>query len=160
MMRTDLNLHAAVSGTLRSTLGPAASEVVVAVRDSVVTLSGTVATPRDKVAAEEAVQRLAGVHAVVDALHVIASPNMTIDDETLARRAVDALAAGAYPIGRNVAIRVENGWLNLTGTVTTPTEYAAVERALECVEGARGMRSEVRVVEPQNAATQACKVAP
>ena len=70
MMRTDLGLHAAVSGALRTTLGPAASEVTVKVEDGVVTLSGVVDTPDDKVAAERAVQRQPGVHAVVEALHV------------------------------------------------------------------------------------------
>ncbi len=159
MMRTDLNLYAAISGALRTTLGPAASKVTVKVHDGVVTLSGVVETPDDKVAAERAVQRQPGVHAVVEALQVARVHENGIDDDALARRAVDALANGEHPIGRDVIIRVEKGWLILTGTVGTMAEYAAVERALECVEGARGMRSEVRVINAHSG-TPTCVVAP
>jgi osmotically-inducible protein OsmY len=70
MLRTDLSLHAAVSGALRRILGPAASQLTVKVQDGVVTLSGVVDTPDEKVAAERTVKRQPGVHAVVEALQV------------------------------------------------------------------------------------------
>lgn len=158
-MRTDLNLHAAVSGALRTTLGPAASKVTVNVQDGVVTLSGVVDTPDDKVAAERAMQREPGAHAVVVTLQVANGHGNATDDEGLAHRALDALTTGEHPIGRDVIIRVEKGWLILTGTVATTAEYAAVERALECVEGAHGMRSEVRVADAHSG-TPGCVVAP
>jgi len=159
MMRTDLSLHAAVSSALRTALGPSASEVVVKVQDGIVTLSGAVTTSSDKLAAEGAVQHVAGVHAVVDALHIPANPSDGIDDEGLARRAIEALATGEHPIGRDVMIRVDKGWLILTGMVATTAEYAAVERALECVDGARGMRSEIHIADTHNG-SPSCTVAP
>ena len=145
MMRTDLAVHVALSAALRRVLGSAAAEVTASVRDGVVTLKGVVNTPAEKTAAEEAVQRVPGVYAVAEELTVRSGQSTRIDDEALARAAVDALATGVYPIGRDVTIRVENGWLSLGGTVASSTEYTAVERALECLPGARGMSSEVRL---------------
>lgn len=145
-MRTDLGLHVAVSGALRAALGATAAQVTVKVQDGVVTLTGVVNTAGEKLSAERAVERVPGVHAVVEALRVALHPAGTITDESLARDALSALSSGTHPIGRDVIIRVEDGWLVLGGSVESAAEYAAVERALECLPGARGMRSEVRIV--------------
>jgi osmotically-inducible protein OsmY len=145
MMRTDLALHAAVSAAVRAVLGKAAAEVTVVVRDGVVTLAGIVNTPAEKMAAEREAQRVQGVHAVAEELGIRSADLVPLTDEMLARTAVDALAAGVRPIGRDVTIKVENGWVSLGGVVASPAEYTAVERALECLPGVRGMTSEVRV---------------
>ena len=65
-MRSDLIVHAAVSAALRQDLGPIASEVIVRVRDGVVTLAGTVESIDQKHIAERSVQRGAGVRAVAE----------------------------------------------------------------------------------------------
>ena len=159
MMRTDLNLHTAVRGVLRDVLGSAATGVVVHAEDGIVRLSGAVQTADEKRAAEHAVQLVPGVHAVVEAIKVVNNAGPTVTDQALAQNALRALATGAHPIGRDVTIKVENGWLTLGGTVSSAVEYAAVERALECLDGARGIKSEVRVT---NTTTDgaACRVAP
>lgn len=146
MLRTDLGLHAAVSAAVRAALGMAAAEVTVVVRDGVVTLAGVVNTPAEKMAAERAAQRVQGVHAVAEELGIRSAHFAPVTDEMLARTAVDALAAGVRPIGRDVTIQVENGWVSLGGAVASAAEYTAVERALECLPGVRGMTSQVRVV--------------
>lgn len=159
MMRTDLNLQVAVSAALRATLGATATEIAVSVEDGIVRLSGAVRTPEQKLAAERATQHVPGVHAVVEALKVMTNAGAAVTDQTLAQDAVQALATGAHPIGRDVTIQVENGWLTLGGTVASAVEYAAVERALECLAGARGMRSEVQIT-GANVDGATCRVAP
>ena len=144
-MRTDLGLHVAVSSALRAALGASAAQVTVKVQDGVVTLTGVVNTAAEKLEAERAVERVPGVHAVVEGMRVALHPAGAVTDEALARNAINALSCGAHPIGRDVIIRVQDGWLLLGGTVESAAEYAAVERALECLPGARGMRSEVRI---------------
>jgi osmotically-inducible protein OsmY len=91
------------------------------------------------------VQRVPGVHAVAEELGIRSSHLAPVGDEMLARTALDALGAGVRPIGRNVTIQVENGWVSLGGAVASDAEYTAVERALECLPGVRGMTSEVHV---------------
>jgi osmotically-inducible protein OsmY len=159
MMRTDLGLRAAVSSAVRAHLGPAAAHVAVSVWDGIVTLSGRIATCSDKVTVEEAVQRVPGVLAVVEDLHVCTDAGAPVTDEALARAVLDTLAAGVRPIGRGVKIRLTKGWLTLTGSVGSPVEYLAVERALECVAGVRGVTNEVRI-EENSAPCPAVTVAP
>lgn len=160
MMRSDLSVYVAVRGALRTVLGPVATQIVVKAQDGVVSLSGAVSTSEEKLAAEHAVQCIPGVHAVVEALTVAAGPPAAASaDQTLAQQAVAALANGLHPIGRDVTIRVEHGWLTLSGTVASAVEYSAVERALESLPGARGMTSEVRIV-PEGATPIRSPVAP
>jgi osmotically-inducible protein OsmY len=159
MMRTDLNLQVAVSAALRAALGAGATEIAVSAEDGIVRLSGAVRTPEEKLEAEHTVQRVGGVHAVVESLRVVTDGAGAVTDQALAQHAVQALATGAYPIGRDVTIRVENGWLMLGGTVASAAEYTAVERALECLAGARGMRSEVRIA-GASVGGASCRVAP
>ena len=159
MMRTDLGLHAAVSTAVRARLGPATAHVAVSVRDGIVSLSGCVGAGSDKLAVEDAVQRVPGVVAVVEGLQLCTGAGAPLTDESLARAVLDALSTGARPIGRGIKIRLTQGWLTLTGTVGSPVEYLAVERALECVKGLKGVTNEVRFEE--NTATRpAVAVAP
>lgn len=147
MMRTDLGVHATVSAAVRAALGVQAAQVRVAVRDGVVTLSGVVERSEEKLAVERAVQAVPGVHAVAEELEVRSAHTVAVTDEVLARAALDALAHGVHPIGREVTIRVQQGWLALGGTVRSPTEYSAIECVLGSLPGVRGMTSQVRVVD-------------
>jgi osmotically-inducible protein OsmY len=158
MMRTDLGLHASVSAAVRAALGRQAADVRVIVCDGVVTLGGAVDTPEEKAAVERAVQGVPGVHAVAEGLSVRQAHAATLTDEMLAHAALEALATGEHPIGRDVTIRVQQGWLSLGGTVASPTEYLAVERALECLP-VRGMTSEVHATDIGER-TPDCPVAP
>jgi osmotically-inducible protein OsmY len=145
MIRTDLGLHAAVRAALRGTLGATATRVCVVVRDGVVTLSGVVDTPHDKVTVERAVQDVPGVRAVVEELQAVGERGTEMTDEQIAGAVLKALEAGVHPIGRDLTIKVEHGWVVIAGRVASSAESAAVERALECVPAVRGVTSEVRV---------------
>ena len=50
MIRTDLGLHAAVRAALRRVIGARAERIGVVVRDGIVTLTGTIDTPHEKLA--------------------------------------------------------------------------------------------------------------
>ncbi len=69
-MLTDLQLQQNVIAELRWEPGVDAAAIGVRVEDGVVTLDGTVATYPQKVAAERAVERVAGVAAIADELTV------------------------------------------------------------------------------------------
>jgi osmotically-inducible protein OsmY len=146
MMRTDLLVHADVSTSLRRQLGPvAAGYVDVLVRDGMVTLTGTVESVAHKRIAERAAQQVAGIRAVAEELHVVGADTSPPDDASLAKAVVDALEMGCGGAGRQINVRVEDGWVALNGQVASATEYTAVQRALECLPGVRGKTREVRV---------------
>ena len=145
MIRTDLGLHAAVCTALRRVLGEGAERIGVVVRDGIVTLTGTVDTPHEKLATERAVDEVPGVHAVAEELHLPGELDSEPTDEMLAGTVLKAFGAGLAPIGRHLAIKVEHGWVAVIGTVASADEREAVEQALECVPGLRGITSEIRI---------------
>jgi BON domain len=74
-----------------------------------------------------------------------------------------ALRRALGPVAGRIGVRVHDGVVTLTGSVETPdrthaaeqtaevtsaSDYSAIERALECVPGVRGVTSEVRLIEP------------
>jgi len=159
MVRTDLGLHAAVRAALRGALGAMASRVGVVVRDGIVTLTGVVDTAQEKLAAERVVQQVPGVHAVAEELQVRGEHGTHMTDQMLAAAVLEALETGDHPIGHDVTIKVEHGWVVVGGLVASSAENAAVERALECVPGIRGVTSEVRI-EPRDGPLVANRVSP
>jgi osmotically-inducible protein OsmY len=148
MMRSDLMVHAAVCTALRRALGPVAGQVGVRVHDGVVTLTGTVASPDQKHAAEQTAEQVAGVRAIAEELHVDGKPVVLHDDVALAKAVADSLDLEGIPAGRHIAVRVEAGWVALSGQAASASDYSAIERALECVRGVRGVTSEVHLMAP------------
>ena len=155
MMRSDLMVHAAVCTALRRALGPVAGRVGVRVHDGVVTLTGEVESLEQKHAAEQTAEQVAGVRAVAVKLLVDGMPAVPQGDVALARAVADSLELEGIPAGRHIAVRVEDGWVAVSGQVASASDYSAIERALECVPGARGVTSEVRLIVPAENARSA-----
>jgi osmotically-inducible protein OsmY len=145
-MRTDADLYIAIVYALARELGPIEHKVGVIVADGVVTLIGYVTTVEQKVAAEKAIAGIAGVRAIAEGLHVMAQPARPLSDTTIAHEIVRVLDTIPHRSMR-VTVRVEDGWVTLGGWVASPSAYAELEQALDCVPGVRGITSEVRVGE-------------
>ena len=93
------------------------SDIGVLVEEGVVTLTGTVRSYSEKLAAEAAVKRVKGVRAVVEQLEVRFLGPPDLSDAEIARRAVNVLDWDvSIPRGR-VMVTVEDGHVTLTGTV-------------------------------------------
>jgi osmotically-inducible protein OsmY len=147
MMRSDLMVHAAVCTALRRVLGPVAGRVGVRVHDGVVTLTGVVESPDQKHTAEQTAELVSGVRAVAEELQVNGMPAVPHGDVALAKAVADSLEVEGIPVGRHVNVRVEAGWVALSGQVASASDYSAIERALECVPGVRGVTSEVHLIQ-------------
>jgi osmotically-inducible protein OsmY len=153
MMHSDLTVHAAVCTALRRALGPVAGRVGVRVHDGVVTLTGIVLSLDQKHAAEHSAEQVSGVRAVAEELQVDGMPAVLHDDVAIAKAVADSLEVEGVPASRHITVRVEAGWVTLSGQVASASDYSAIERALECVRGVRGVTSEVHVIAPpENAA--------
>lgn len=77
-MRSDLALYAAVRTALWAVLGPISSRIGITVANGVVTLSGDVDLPDERVSAARAVRRIADVRAVADGIRVAPPKEMRI----------------------------------------------------------------------------------
>jgi len=147
-MLTDLQIQQNVMAELRWEPSVNAAEIGVAVAKGVVALSGTVATYPQKFAAERAVERVVGVHAVADDLTVTIPGLYQRTDADIARAAANAIAWD-IEVPEGVKVVVRQGWLTLEGKVNWFFEKAAAERAVRYLAGLKGVTNLLEVVQPR-----------
>src|SRR5580700_1488060 len=92
-----------------------ASDIAVAAKDKVVTLSGFVPTFWDKDAAERAAKRVYGVKAVASDISV--KPLWQRSDPEIARDAIQQFERHISIPDDKIKVTVKNGWVTLEGTV-------------------------------------------
>src|SRR6202049_1717444 len=91
------------------------SDIAVAVKDGVVTLSGYVPSYWEKDAAEKAVKRVYGVRGVANDLEVKLFATRT--DPEIARDAVHELESHISIPSEKIKVTVRNGWVPLEGSI-------------------------------------------
>lgn len=142
-MKPDLQIKDDVAAELAWDPAVDADRVGVAVKDGIVTLSGTLPTYMQKWAVERAVRRVAGVRGIALDLDVSLAPGHKRNDTDIAQAAVQALGwHTAVPPG-SVRVEVEDGWVTLSGEVEWLYQSRAAERAVEPLVGVRGVTNEI-----------------
>ena len=122
-----------------------AANIGVAAKDGIVTLTGHVASYAQKLAAEEAVRRVRGAKAIAEEIEVrLPSDKKTADDE-IAERALRILSWDTTVPTDEVSIKVERGWVTLSGEVDWQYQRAAAERAVHKLGGVVGVSNLMRV---------------
>ena len=121
------------------------TDIGVAVHDGIVTLAGYVKNFPQKVAAERAVRRVAGVRALAEELKVRFVSDPKTADHEIAKRIVDMIGwTVAVPDGQ-IKVKVEHGWVTLTGTVDWHFISREVARAAGQVSGVTGVSNSIKV---------------
>jgi osmotically-inducible protein OsmY len=138
-MKSDLQLHRDITDEFNWDPQLRESEIGVAVKDGVVTLSGKVPTFAQKHAAERAAQRVTGVRALADDLEVKPSGIFVRSDTDIAHAAVSALKWNASVPADKVSIKVEDGWITLSGKLSWRYQSEAAERAMRALVGVHGI---------------------
>lgn len=143
-MKTDSQLQHDVLAELEWEPSIDHAHIGVTARDGVITLSGHVSNYLEKLTAERAVRRVAGVRAVAEELVVrFTSEPKTCDDE-IAKRVCDILAwDAAVPAGVNV--KVEHGWVTLDGEVRWRFQADAARAAAARISGVKGVSNYIVV---------------
>jgi osmotically-inducible protein OsmY len=115
------------------------AHIGVGVDKGVVTLSGYVGSYAEKLAAEKAVKRVKGVKAIAEEIQVrFPNDKKTADDE-IAARAVNLLRWSAVvPEGR-VMVKVQDGWVSLSGLVDWQFQRTAAEAEVRRLSGVTGV---------------------
>src|SRR5262245_13437177 len=124
----DLELKRAVEAELNWEPSiTSAAAIGVRVKDGVVTLSGNVESYSEKLAAERAALRVAGVQAVANELEVRLPGSSERTDEDIAKAAADALAWTTGIPTDKIKITVDKGWITLQGTTSYYHQRQAAE---------------------------------
>lgn len=109
----------------------------------IVTLTGHVENFLQKRNAEKATARVRGVRAVVEELEVRLPFPLKHGDEEIAKAALNRLDWEVDVPKDVVTIRVENGWVTLTGCVEWHFQREAAERVLRGLVGVVGIQNEI-----------------
>lgn len=116
-----------------------ALNIGVAVENGVVTLTGHVGSYAEKTTAERVVQRIKGVRAIAQDIDVrFAEDKKTADDE-IAGRAAKIIAWDAAIPDEKIHIKVQKGWVTLSGQVDWHFQRAAAENAVRKLSGVSGV---------------------
>jgi osmotically-inducible protein OsmY len=108
-------------------------------------LSGTVPRLVDKLAAERAAKRVRGIQAVRNEIIVDLPRESLRSDADLLDMAFHALAWNSCVPAGHVRVRVESGWITLSGVVDTEWERTVAEETIERLVGVRGVTSTIRL---------------
>lgn len=138
-MKTDSQLQSDVMAELEFEPSVDHADIGVAVTDGVVTLSGFVKSYAEKVAAERAARRVAGVRAIAEEVKVRYPSDKKTSDTEIARRIMDIFEWDAVIPDDRITVKVENGWVTLTGTVDWFYQGEAARKAAGKISGVIGV---------------------
>ncbi|CAN0626231.1 hyperosmotically inducible periplasmic protein [Burkholderia multivorans] len=144
-MKTDKQVKQDVEDELEWDPAVDSTRIGIEVEDRVVTLSGHPASYAEKVAAEKAAHRVAGVKAVVVEMevHLPHDDRHTDEDVAKAVRAVLHWTVGLPD--EAIKVQVEKGWVTLTGKVDWGYQRQLALRAISQMRGVTGVSDQIEV---------------
>ncbi|MCW3054442.1 MAG: transport-associated protein [Chthonomonadales bacterium] len=154
--KSDAEITEQVVQELRGDYRTEKSPIRVSVADGVVTLKGQVKYYAIKVAAEEAAHRIAGVEAVQNTMDVKVPADQFRVNFEIAEAVTSAFAWNVFVPHEQIAILVNNGIVNLSGSVDRLFQREEAERAVINLLGVRGITNDLVVKTPAIAAEITC----
>lgn len=153
-MKTDAELQRDVQDELNWTPNVTAGEIGVIAKDGVITLTGNVPSYFEKSIAEKAAGRVAGVMAIAEELKVNLPSNSERTDADVAEAALNALAWNVAVPRDHAKVKVENGWVTLTGQMEWYYQKMAAQNAVCGLMGVKGLTNSISL-KSRDAATAA-----
>lgn len=144
-MKTDLQLQTDVLEELKFEPSIRETEVGVAAKDGVVTLTGFVESYAEKFTAERVAERVGGVRAVADEIHVKLPGSHLRSDTDLAHAVVNALRWNVLVPDEKIKATVDAGWVKLEGDVEWKYQKSAAESAVRNLIGIKGISNLISV---------------
>ena len=133
LIRSDDAIHDDVVFELKWDPKITSSDIAVAVKDGVVTLSGFVSSYWEKDAAEKAAKRVYGVRGVANTIQVKLATTRT--DPEIAREAVQELENHISIPADKIKVTVKGGWVTLEGSVDWQYQKSLAESAVKKLKG-------------------------
>ncbi len=146
-MKTDSELQRDVMEEIKwdPRLKNVATEIGVSAHDGVVTLSGMVESYSQKLAAEQAAQRVAGARVVAIDLTIKLGRTEKRSDTDIAEAVSNALKWHSAVNEDLIKIKVDNGWVYLDGTAEWDYQKKAAETAVQDLIGVMGVINRIVV---------------
>lgn len=142
---SDLTLRQTVLDELEFEPSVDAAHIGVAVKDGVVTLSGHVGSYAEKLAAEQATRRVKGVQAIAQEIEVRYPEDQKTADDEIAARALNILRWSAVVPAGSVLVKVQDGWVTLSGQVSWQYQRNAAESQIRRLSGVKGVVNSVTI---------------
>ncbi len=144
-MSRDDKLQKAVLAELSWEPSITAAHIGVTADHGTVTLTGHVESYGQKHAAEMATGRVKGVKAIAEEIEVRLPFEIKRDDADIATAAIDRLAWDTGTPRNAVKVKVEKGWLTLSGEVNWQFQREAAAREVRNLMGVLGVSNEITV---------------
>lgn len=144
-MKADTHLQHDVIAELEWDPSVDHTKIGVIASNGVVTLTGTVASFATKLAAEKAVRRVAGVKAIAEEIIVRYPADAKTSDPEIARRVLDVFSWDAAVPRDEISVKVEKGWVTLSGTVDWFYQSEEARKAASRITGVVGISNLIEV---------------
>jgi osmotically-inducible protein OsmY len=142
---TDKEIQLAVLYELEEEPLVKSTEIGVAVKDGIVTLSGYVDSYSKKYNAELAAKLIPDVKAVVNELEVKLPSSSERTDQDIAQAAVKALASAVVVPSERIKVTVREGTVTLEGDVEWQWQKEAAEAAVRVLTGVKEIANRIEV---------------
>ena len=145
MIKSNENLQKDVQDAIKWEPLLSAAEIGVIVKDGVVTLTGSVDSYSKKLEAETAAKSVAGVKAVVEKIEIKFIQGGKKDDNEIATEILNALKWNWEVPNDSVKVKVENGWVSLSGQLPWNYQKDAAQKAVNKLDGVKGVSNDIRI---------------
>jgi osmotically-inducible protein OsmY len=122
-----------------------AAEIGVTAKDGVVSLTGVVDSYVKKTEAEDAARNVAGVRALIEKIEVKFSGSYSKTNSDIATEVLNALRTRWTVPKDIIKVKVEAGWITLTGEVAWNYQKEAAEEAIKNLTGVTGVTNDITI---------------
>ncbi len=144
-MKSDSQLQQDVMDELQWEPRVHHANIGVAAKDGVITLSGFVGSYAEKIAAEKAARRVKGVRGLAEEIEVRLDSDAKTADPEIAKRIADMFDWSAMVPKHKIGVKVEHGWVTLTGTVDGHFQRKSASDLASRISGVRGVSNQIEV---------------
>jgi osmotically-inducible protein OsmY len=144
-MRSDIDIKRDVEDEVRWTPNIDPTDIAVAVKNGVVTLTGFVRSYGQKYEAEKAAKRVAGVVGLANDLEVRLPGVDERPDPDIARDAVAAIKSQLPFASEQIKVTVKNGWVTLEGEVEWHYQQESAEKSVRRLKGVKGVSNLIQL---------------
>lgn len=144
-MKSDIELQKDVMDELAWEPSVERANIAVTAKGGIVTLGGFVASYPQKMAAEKAARRVYGVRGIAEEIEVRFQNDPKTHDDEIAKRVVDLFTWDAIIPRDTIMVKVEKGWMTLTGKVSWHFHKEAAQRVAGRIAGVKGITNLIEV---------------